>query len=347
MLYEQRVSELAHAGRPNAALAHLKSFEALHAEALSVFEKPVGPDLASAYAVMGWGLVSLGDLTGAYSYLRRSLALRENRESLEYLGLITLRKNDPNKAITYFERALRLQGEGPLELFNSLELRRLLSEAQSAAGATEQATSNQKKTQQGWLDFLKAYNLPAAFEAQALIELGKVEFHLGQTDQAIKRFFKALEKAPNNSSNHADVVAFLVNRHMLEQARDVYLDALGNREISQYYKIYMSMWVVAEAQRRGTPPDPHAMDYLNAQEPGQWSTELARYVSGQGERATLEKMATTRGRRAELLFYSAVLGPESKSAEQARTLLEEVLRGDMVLFFEYEMAIIRLRELEQ
>jgi uncharacterized membrane protein len=56
-------------------------------------------------------------------------------------------------------------------------------------------------------------------------------------------------------------------------------------------------------------------------------------------------MATTRGRRAEFMYYSAVLGPESKNPEQARLLLEEVLRGDMVLFFEYEMAARRLRDL--
>ncbi|MEM9492473.1 MAG: hypothetical protein AAGC55_25220, partial [Myxococcota bacterium] len=47
--------------------------------------------------------------------------------------------------------------------------------------------------------------------------------------------------------------------------------------------------------------------------------------------------ATTRGRRAELLYYSAVLGGDYKRAE-IRDLLRGVVATDMVLFYEYDMA---------
>ncbi len=344
-LYEQRVNELAHSDRPNAALQQLRTFEAFHSSASKLLDKPLEPDLASAYAVMGRGLVSLGDLVAAREYLARSLKLRNNLPSLEFLGLIALRQGKHAEARTHFVRALAIEGSGFGDLFNSLRLQRLAAEALLGGGNKSRATKELKKTEAAWRELLEQYNVPKDPKAEVLIELGKLELQLGQSDEAIGHFFEALAAAPNNGSNHADLVAFLVNHDSFDAARDVFLDALGNDEISQYFKIYMGLWIQAEARSTGRPADPHAAEFLEQLSSTQWSAELARYAAGRGDRKRLETMATTRGRRAEFLYYSAVLGPESKNPEQARLLLEEVLRGEMVLFFEYEMAARRLREL--
>ncbi len=344
-LYEQRVNELAHSDRPNAALKQLAAFERFHSKASKLLGKPLKPDLASAYAVMGRGLVSLGDLVAAREYLARSLRLRLNLPSLEYLGLIALRQGEFEVARSHFLKALTIGGEGFGEQFNTNRLQRLAAECLVGAGKRGQAKKEFLRTQASWRHLLANYEVPAAPKAEILIELGKLDLQLGMRDEAEGHFFEALSEAPNNGGNHADLVAFLVNHGAYEAARDVYLDALGNEKITQYFKIYMSLWILAEASRSDQEPDPHASSFLKAQSSAQWSAELARYASGHGSRKRLESMATTRGRRAEFMYYSAVLGPESKNPEQARLLLEEVLRGEMVLFFEYEMAARHLRDL--
>jgi tetratricopeptide (TPR) repeat protein len=343
-LYEQRVNELSHGDRPNAALKQLQVFERFHAKASKLLGEPLEPDLASAYAVMARGLVSLGDLKAARDYLSRSLKLRPNLPSLEYLGLIALRQGHFAEARTHFAAALEIPGEGFVAQFDANRLQRLAGEALLGLGKSAAARKEFKATRAAWLALLNSYEVPPSPEAGALIELGKLDFHLGNRDDAIEHFFQASRVAPDNSSNHADLVAFLVNQGALEEARDVFLDALGNDHISEYYKIYMSLWVLAEARHQKQEVDPHALQFLQERESTQWSATLARYCVGMGDRKKLEAMATTRGRRAELLYYSAVLGPESKNAEQTRLLLEEVLRGDMVLFFEYEMATRRLAD---
>jgi tetratricopeptide (TPR) repeat protein len=344
-LYEQRVNALAHGDRPNAALQQLRTFEKFHSAASKLLDKPLEPDLASAYAVMGRGLVSLGDLVAARDYLARSLKLRQNLPSLEYLGLIALRQGKFTEARAHFLQALSIEGKGFGAQFDSHRLQRLAAEALLGSGNKAEALKELETTGAAWREILEKYDVPAEPKAEVLIELGKLELQLGQGDEAIGHFFQALAASPDNGSNHADVVAFLVNHDAFDAARDVYLDALGNSKISQYFKIYMSLWIQAEARSTGRPADPHAAEFLEKRTSTQWSAELARYAAGRGDRKRLESMATTRGRRAEFMYYSAVLGPESKKPEQARLLLEEVLRGEMVLFFEYEMAARRLRGL--
>jgi tetratricopeptide (TPR) repeat protein len=261
------------------------------------------------------------------------------------LGLIALRQEKFAEARTHFVRALSIEGKGFGAQFDSHRLQRLGAEALLGSGKKSQAFKEFKTTQSAWREILEQYEVPEEPKAEVLIELGKLELQLGQADEAVGHFFEALAASPDNGSNHADLVAFLVNHEAFDAARDVFLDALGNTNISQYFKIYMSLWIQAEARSTGRPPDPHAAEFLEQRSSTQWSAELARYAAGKGDRKRLESMATTRGRRAEFMYYSAVLGPESKNPEQARMLLEEVLRGEMVLFFEYEMAARRLRGL--
>ncbi|MCP4447302.1 MAG: hypothetical protein GY811_18435, partial [Myxococcales bacterium] len=195
-----------------------------------------------------------------------------------------------------------------------------------------------------WLELLNKYELSTAGESEARIEIGKLMFSLGRDEEAMSEFLSALDDVPTNAA-HADVVSFLLQNGRYALAKDVYLDALGHSEQGQYYKIYMSLWILAEAKHLGLEPNYHAGNFLRSLEGRLWSVRLAKYALGEGNHEALESMASTRGRRAELLYYRAVLGPQSDKPEIVRQLLEEVVRGSMVLFFEYEMAKRRLREM--
>tara|TARA_R110002073_G_scaffold218689_1_gene378891 strand:- start:28389 stop:30554 length:2166 start_codon:yes stop_codon:yes gene_type:complete len=341
-LYEQRVSELAFSDRPNAALKQLKAFELLHKQAAKR-KTPLQPDLASAYLAMARGLVSLGELDDAHRYLARSLQLRPNLSAYEFLGTIALHQEQFSDAQKHFANALALPETTLNDLFQRAQLRRLSAEALEGKSGAEAGQIQRELAFADWLTILSKYELSADGEAEARLEIGKLIFLLGKDEEAMSEFLAALGNTPNDS-DHADIVAFLLGNNRYQLAKDIYLDALGHHELGQYYKIYMSLWILAEAKHLALEPDYHATNYLQSLEGKLWSVRLAKFALGEGDLPALEARATTRGRRAELLYYRAVLGPESKSPELVKQLLEEVVRGSMVLFFEYDMAKRRLRE---
>ena len=343
-LYEQRVSALAYSDRPNAALAQLATFETFHQRTSKRFDTPIEPDLASAYGAMARGLVSLGELEEAQRYLARSLKLRPSVSAYEYLGTIALRQDQFAEAQREFAKAIALPGDDFYDIFQRARLRRLAAEATAGLSGAKAAQALREQAFGDWLELLNKYELSPEGEAEARIEIGKLIFHMGKDEEAMSEFLTALDTEAS-TSDHADIVAFLLQNKKYSLAKDIYLDALGRHGLGQYYKIYMSLWILAEAKHLGLEPDYHATNYLRGLEGQLWSVRLAKYALGESDGTDLQAQATTRGRRAEFLYYRAVLGPESGNPEIVKQLLEEVVRGSMVLFFEYDMAKRRLREM--
>jgi tetratricopeptide (TPR) repeat protein len=342
-LYEFQVSSLAFGDRPNAARKQLAKFEDFYHSAKSALGKPIQPDLANAYAAMARGLVSLGELELAESYLTRSLDIRPTVEALEYRALIALRKDRPAEARANLARAFTLPQDSPSDLFDRIKLMRLLGEAQLAENHKQQANATFRSATAKWLKLLEDYEFSGPYLAEARMELGKLLFLLGRRDQAEDAFFSATEANPAGETTYAEIVSFLVNQGSYDHARDIFLGALGNENVGDYFKTYMSLWLVAEARLQEIDPDQHALEFLRSRRGHLWHDKLARYLMEQSAGGDeVRRAATTRGRRAELLFYGAALGPESRDPERAREMFQEVVESNMVLFFEYEMAKRRL-----
>ncbi len=339
-LYEVRVSALSFSDRPLAAARWLEHFETLHDEA-ATRKLGLKPDLASAYAVMGRGLVSQGELEEANAFLKRSLKLRPSLPAYEFLGTIALRRGQFEAAEAHFRAALALPEGDVINLFSRAILRRHLAEALDGKLGTDGGKRERELAFGDWLQILRRYKLSEAGEAEARIEIGKLLFYLGKEEEAMNEFLAALRKNPG-ASDHADIVSFLLGQDEYYLAKDIFLDALGHHDVGQYFKIYMSLWILAECAARDLPADYHAEAYIRELEGTLWSVQLAQYGLGKADEKALEAMATTRGRRAELLYYRAVLGPKRGDRDVTRELLSEVVRGNMVLFFEYEMAKRRL-----
>ena len=136
------------------------------------------------------------------------------------------------------------------------------------------------------------------------------------------------------------MVAFLIVRNEYERAVDAYHRALGSRSIGDYFKVYMSLWVLAEARRQGARRRP-----AGARLPGRARRPALVRRPGPLRRrphrpAALQSRATTRGRRAELLYYTAVLGGDVRS-DPSRARAPARGRGlapTWCMFFEYDMA---------
>ena len=343
-LYEFRVTQLSSTERPGAARRALDRFERFYRRAAARWTG-FEPDLANAYAAMGRGMVSLGELETATYYLEKSLEERPTLEALESLGTVALRRDRFGEAAAYLERALELPipkkpASRRLSIqFNHNKLMRLAGEAREGAGQEQLALGHYLRALGGWEKLRSdgTHQLIPPFASEALTEIGKLLWHLDKREEAMAAFAAAQDADPSNANTYASVVSFLVVRDRYDDALDAYHRALGSAEISDYFKVYMSLWMLAEAKRAGREVDPFVRDYLTSRDGRLWQDQLARYASGRAAIDELEKRASTRGRRAELLYYEAILGAARKPARIKR-LLQGVIATDMVMFFEYEMA---------
>jgi tetratricopeptide (TPR) repeat protein len=338
-LYIDRIAELASSDRTGSAARAFIRFEAFHRGASKRLGRRLEPDRADALAALGRGLASQGEIDTARRYLERSIAERPTLAALESLGTIEAKRDRFDRAAALFERAVEQPGDEPLDRYHQCKLLRLLGEARLDEGKGELGKARLRSALVAWHKLSQQVQLPDVLLAESLVEQGKILWRLGDRDTALVAFDAAVDSDPDGASNHADVVAFLIVRNQYDRAVDAYHRALGSRSIGDYFKVYMSLWVMAEARRQGRAVDPIARDFLARRNGRLWYDDLARFAGGRIDLPRLQSRATTRGRRAELLYYSAVLGGDVRSDPgRARRLLEKVVSTDMVMFFEYDMA---------
>ncbi len=340
-LYERHVSMFAQSDRLHAAQRALEHFEKFFAASARRWKQPIEPDLADVYATMGRGLLSQGEIERARAMLSRSVELRPTLPALDSLGTLELKLDNFQAAIPYFREALELPSQDLGFQFNRNKVLRSMGEAHEGAGDAPAARRYYQEAMRAWNDLAMKAELKNPYLAEALVESAKLEWRLGRRSEALARFDDAIDLDPDGASTHADVVSFLVVRGEYDSALDAFHRALGNREISEYFKVYMSLWMIGEARQSGRTEDRLALAYLHARDGRLWYDQLARFASGRANAQALQARATTRARRAELLYYSAVLGDDPF---KMRSLLERVVESGMILFFEYDMAKLWLEK---
>jgi lipoprotein NlpI len=217
-----------------------------------------------------------------------------------------------------------------------------MGEAFELAGDPAGAETTRKAALADW-DLLAGIGLTAEGKAEAGIERAKLFYQLGERDESIAQFQGAIDAAPDRGGTYADVIAFLVPRGELDEALDAYHRALGRNEVSEYLKVYCSLWIVDLARRAGQPVDPLASSYLASTDGGKWYDDLARWASGRQNEQQLTARVDTPAKRAESAFYRGMRAFSEGKADDAKRLWKEVVDTDMMAFFEYDMAQMYLR----
>jgi tetratricopeptide (TPR) repeat protein len=315
-----------------------------HQEAERRFpSRPLRPSLDGAVFEVGRGYYNAGRLEDARRYLERSLSSGPNVPALELLGQISLKKGEAGQAVALFAKAAAVPRSDQAErLFTQARIQRQLGDANEAAGNANAAETARKSALDDW-EALAALGLTPEGAAEAGIERAKLLYALGDRDASLRALEKAIDAAPDRGSTYADGIAFLVSRGELEEALDAYHRALGRNEVSEYLKVYCSLWIIDLAHRAGQPEDPLAAAYLKSTDGAKWYDDLARWATGrQSEKALLEK-ADSPAKRAEASFYRAMRASADGKATEAQALWREVLHSDMLAFFEYDMASLYLK----
>jgi len=346
-LYQARLAQVV-AGDETVNVAEMEKqlarVEKFHADAQRRFPtRPLRPSMADALFEVGKGYYNAGRLADATRFLDRAIEVSATSSSLELLGQIKLKKGDGREAAKLFERAIHLPKPPGDQLFWRAKLQRQLADALEQASDSAAALAARRDALVSWERLITGFHLKQEPLAEAHLERARLYYALGERESALDHLHKAIDAAPDRGSTYADAIAWLVQRGELEEALDAYHRALGRTEVTDYLKVYCSLWIIDLCRRAGQPEDPLATAYLRSTDGGKWYDHLARWATGREQEETMLASADTPARRAEASFYRAMRALETGRVDDAKALWKQVLETDMLAFFEYDMAAFYLK----
>jgi tetratricopeptide (TPR) repeat protein len=315
------------------------------------------------YLVAG-GFVDGGQIEKAAPLLLRAQrAAADPVEVTRQLASLSLKKGEPQEAITLLQHALdSRERNAPAEdtipyVEGQAKLSYLLGNAYDLSSSPEGARKAWIAATRAWerllLEQLRRKNLSSS--AEATFEVGRLYYLLGRREEGLRKLDEAIAQDEDRDQTYLDAIAFLVERGEAETAVDIYRRALAKsgRSISEYVKVYASLWIVDLTRRSNHTPDAGALGYLRAiadrevllraPRSAPWYTQLARYAVGEIDYASLLAQADTTGKRAEAYFYEAMRRLSNGQRADACALWSKVVETKMLSFFEFEMASRYLR----
>jgi len=280
------------------------------------------------------------------------------------LANLALKRGDPRRASQIIRDgldALRSAQDASRDTIGSVEgrsrLERLLGDCTDAAGDHGAAEAAWRSALIGWerlmIEHLRRKNLTES--AEAAVEVGRLLYLLGRHAEGLQKFDEAIEADGDRDQTYIDVVAFLVQQGETDAAISVYHRALSRpgRAVSEYVKVYTSLWVLDLSRRTTKLPDAKAEAYLRTLERRHgdlrprrgagWYHLLARYAVGQLSYEQMLAGADTTGKRAEIYFYEGMRRLGDGKSDDAHQLWQKVIETRMFSFFEFDMASRYLR----
>jgi len=315
--------------------------------------------------ILAGGLLDAGEIDKAAPLLLRARRSGEfGVDVTRQLAGLSLKRGEPQQAVAILQQALDFRARNaPAEdtipyVEGQAKLSCLLGNAFDVAADPQGARKAWASSARGWerlmLEQIRRKNL--AFSAEATFEVGRLYYLLGRREEGLRKFDEAIAQDEERDQSYLDSIAFLVQRGEGGAAVDIYRRALAKpgQAVSEYVKVYASLWILDLTRRGASAPDAGAMAYLRAiagrkihlrpsrAEP--WYCELCRYATDQIPYATLLAKADTPGKRAEAYFYEAMRRLSSGQREEAHALWSKVVETKMVSFFEFDMATRYLRK---
>jgi tetratricopeptide (TPR) repeat protein len=314
--------------------------------------------------VLAGGMVDAGQVEKAAPLLLR--ARRDAESSVDVtrqLANLAIKRGDPQQAIALLRQTLgfRERNAPPEDTLPYVEgqakLSFLLGNAYEVTAHAADARKAWAAAARGWerlmLEQIRRKNLTSS--AEATFEVGRLYYLLGRREEGLRKFDEAIAQDEDRDQSYLDSIAFLVQRGESDAALDIFRRALAKpgRSVSEYVKVYASLWIVDLTRRSANAPDTGATAYLRAiagrkvflrpPRAAVWYTELARFATGQLDYAGLLAKADTTGKRAEAYFYEAMRQLSNGKSDEAHALWSKVMETKMMSFFEFEMALRYLR----
>ncbi|MEO8845677.1 MAG: hypothetical protein ABI704_29150 [Kofleriaceae bacterium] len=340
-LYSQRIARLAFGGRPSAATTAWHDLTRYTDGAKQRAPHPVWQQVdAVAETALGRGLLSQGRLDEAEHELVASIDRAPSIDAYETLTTIYWKTDRLASASRSASAGLALLGDGSGDRYRRAKLERLSADVLRAAGETRDANALYLDALRVWTTLGEDKNLPRTIAAERKLEFAHGMWYLGNTDRAVDLILEATDVAPDAPSICTEAVAFLLEVGKPIDALDAVHRGLSAPNLGELDKIYICLWVLADARRRGDEPDRQALDYLNNRHGDLWYELLAEAATDRLDLPALRAAANTSPRQAELAFYGVVLGldPATKDPAIRKQTLERVVGAQLVMDAEYDLA---------
>jgi hypothetical protein len=338
-LYAERIARLAFGGRPAAAKKEWQELER------STRHRKSPPQVwsvvaAGAETALGRGLLSQGKLREAERELVASLDRSPSIDAYETLATIHFKTDRLSSASRYANAGIALLGETKGDQVRRAKLARIAADVARVDGRSRDAATLYLDAMRTWGSLGADSELPLAIRGERKLEFARSLWFVGESGKAINLVFDGIDADPSNAANYASAVAFLISVGAYADALDIVHRALTQADISEFYRVYMCLWVIAEAKHRNEPRDRQAVDFLASRQGDLWYELLAKAATGRVELAQLTAAANTGPRQAELAFYRVTLGldAEAQSPAGAKKLLEQVVSARLVMDAEYDLA---------
>jgi tetratricopeptide (TPR) repeat protein len=295
---------------------------------------------ANGETALGRGLLSQGKLREAEKALTKSLERAPSIDAYETLAEIHFKTDRPESSVRYATAGIALLGDTKGDHVRRAKLARIAGDASRVSGQSRNAANFYLDAMRMWASLGPDSELPINLRAERKIEFARSLWFIGESEKAVNLIFEGIDSDPTEAANYATAAAFLIQIGNYAEALDIVHRALAQSDVSEFYKVYMCLWVLGEARRRGETRDRQAFEYLAGRQGDLWYELLAQAATNRIDIATLRAAAITGPRKAELAFYSAVLGlePDAATPAGARKLLEQVVEARLVMDAEYDLA---------
>ena len=341
-LYADRIQRLASAGRPSAANAAWHEALRFTVTGASAHPHMVWQQTAAiAESALGRGLAGQGLIDDATHALTASIERAPSIDAYETLVTIDLQTERYADAQRWAQQAIALLGNRTTgDRYRRAKLERLAADGLRRAGQHRPAAARYLDSLRTWASIGDNKDLPRSIAAERELDMGRTMWALGDPGKAVELAMQARDHDPESEELATNTVAFLIEAGRYRDALDALHASLGEPAISEYHKVYMSLWVIGEATRTGVPRDQLASDYLASRKGDVWYEKLAELAAGKLALADVRPLATTGPRRAELAFYGAILGfdPVAATLSGRHKLLDQVVAARLVLDAEYDLA---------
>jgi len=299
---------------------------------------PVKPD--ELYLALGVAEMNAGHPDEAERRLRAGLAAQESVAAHLQLGFLLGRIGRSREGAANYQRALELidARESDPDPPRRAEVLENLGDSFRLAGDAAQAQAAYEKSLAVWdanVARLRGQRLGIAQLRRGVL-LGR----LRRNPEARTAFEKALELAPDVRETYASILVHLiVNEPDAAFAHRVFRQAQNQMTLAPEWKVYFALWLQAIAQRSGAPLEADVQQTLRDLATGSdWFAKLAQFASGKLSFDELLAAGRDVGERTEAQFYESMRRLGTGDQKGAREMLERVLQGQMVSFYEYAIA---------